>query len=603
MTMQVAHASPHKARRKPAHPPVAPAWSPVKLAGPALSGAVVLPATAGTPAPAAPPGAPVATPAPAAPAAAVKSPEYADPLDPGAIVGDISGGVTGDMVGPHVANGVGLLLNDKNIPWLGSKYGSVVPGKVAGVLTGELSNIAGQLVTGGMHALLKHKDGEGKPDGGLHVEFTPPNKLIARTVKGISTTWIKTLVAQALNPAPAPAPAPTPVQAAIAPAAADPSAPPVPAPGDTAPGDTPPPPPTPIPAAGPRLVLVKGAKHLVIDPGHPATDTSNPPPPALPGASIDIVKPSLPKLSPLVQAGANGLIGVAISAVYDQAVGPLVQRAANFITGKGGDPVAPPKPLTPGGVASGFVDGVLGGLLVRTVGDISFGGKPTPMGISLGSSIVNGVIGAAWNTVYSRGLGPAIEKGVNQAAGIRSKEDQEKDVLGAGEQFSRAATRGVAAGAATFLVGKALWAPIMQLGMSVGGVGGLFIAVAGSSLIGAVSGGLVDATIGPMLGKLGGGIYSWITGKPSYEARMKDAASKPGPTPGSPVDAKNGNPGTVPAPGAAAPAPAPATPAPAAPAAGAPKKRKLTGNKAVDATSPSAKLGAAKLAKIAAKAG
>ena len=33
----------------------------------------------------------------------------------------------------------------------------------------------------------------------------------------------------------------------------------------------------------------------------PATDTSNPPPPALRGPSIDIVKPTLPKLSPLVQ--------------------------------------------------------------------------------------------------------------------------------------------------------------------------------------------------------------------------------------------------------------------------------------------------------------
>ena len=186
----------------------------------------------------------------------------------------------------------------------------------------------------------------------------------------------------------------------------------------------------------------------------------------------------------------------------------------------------------------------------------------------------------------------------NQVAGIRTKEEQEKDVLSAGEHFSRAATRGVAAGATTFLVGKALWHPIMQLGFNVGGVGGLLIAAAGSQLIGAISGGLVDATVGPMLGKLGGDIYSWITGKPNYEQKLADAAkqpadpakpSEPGTLPGSPVDAPNGNPGTVPAP----------APAPAAPAAGKPKKRKPTGNRLVDATAPAARIGAAKLAGIA----
>ncbi|MCW2950694.1 MAG: hypothetical protein JWN41_1707 [Thermoleophilia bacterium] len=685
MTMSVkttaVRAATHRARRrKPLHH-AARAWHPVRLAGtPIRSGGIPL-ATAGTPAAGAatvgnaPAGAAPtsAAPAVAPPAAAepavemVKSPEYDGQLDIGAVAGDISSGVTGDMVGGHVADAVGSVLNQDRFPVFGTKFGSVVPAKVAGAITGEVTGLVGTAVTDAVHALMHHKGEDGKPDAGFHWTPTPANKLVARFVKGVATTWTRALITEALAPPPPPNQTPMPSGPgahAVAPSrpgahAVAPSGPvahtvapsvphvaaPMPqgAPGGHAPAPHGPPPPplTPIPAAPPRLVAMPGSKHLVLVPGHGPTNSNNPPRVQPPGPAIDVVRPALPALAPLAQAGAVGLIGTAISAVYDQVAGPLVQRAVNAVTGRADEPITPPKPLTPGGLANGFVDGVLGGLLVRSVGDITFGpGKATPFGVSLGSSIVNNIVGAAWNTVYSRGVGPAIEKGVNQLAGIRSKDEQAKDVLSAGEQFSRAATRGVAAGATTFLVGKALWAPIMQLGMSVGGVGGLFIAIAGSSLIGAISGGLVDATVGPMLGKLGGNIYTWITGKPSYEQRHGAPATAPGPTPGSPTNAPNGNPGTIPAPApgtpAPAPAPAPAPPAPApgspapgpgpapgsptnapngnpgtvpasiapaAPKAGARKKRKLSWNKAVDATSPSAKIGPAKLAKIAVRAG
>jgi hypothetical protein len=107
-----------------------------------------------------------------------------------------------------------------------------------------------------------------------------------------------------------------------------------------------------------------------------------------------------------------------------------------------------------------------------------------------------------------------------------------------------------------------------------------------------------------MLGKLGGQIYSWISGKPTYEQRMQEAAKSPGPTPGDPVKAPNGNPGTVPAPSAPATPASPAAPAPAAPAApaaGKPKRRRKTGNAAVDRTAPAINVPPARLAAIAAR--
>ena len=246
-------------------------------------------------------------------------------------------------------------------------------------------------------------------------------------------------------------------------------------------------------------------------------------------------------------------------------------------------------------------------MLIRNVSYAPLPGSPppapgagTPFAGALSASLINGVLGAAWSTVYSRGLGTSIENGVNQLAGIRTKEEIAKSPLPAMEHFTRAATRGVAVGATTYLLGNALNASMVRLGASIGGVGGAIVAMAGAALIGSIGGTVVDATVGSMLGKLGGQIYSWITGKPTYEQRMAEAAKAPapGPTPGDPVKAPNGNPGTVPAPSAPA---APAAPAPAAPAAGAPRKRKKTGVRAVDATAPAINVPNARLAAIAAR--
>lgn len=538
------------AKPAPAHTPTAPrrAGSPATSAAAGVQALTqTLPAAAPTAAPAA--GAPAAAPAPAAPEAPegpVSSPEY-DPVDLAGIIGDIAGGTTGEFVGPEVSAAVAKFLDEASNPWFGTPYGKVVPGKVAGTVTGQVAGAVGSIVGNAMHGVLHGKvAGVGEPEPGLGWKPTPANKMIAGLVKGISTSWMKLALTEALKPPPPP---PAPIY----------------------PPDVHPLPPAPVPAPpAPKKVLL--------------TDTS---------AIRDGI--------------TSGIIGTAISAVYDQTVGPLVQRAANVVTGRADEPVKPPKPITPGGLVNGLVDGMLSSMLVRSVSYAplpSLPGAPppaagTPFAGAFSASIVNGILGAAWSTVYSRGLGTAIENGVNQLAGVRSKEETEAAKLPALEHFTRAATRGVAVGATTYVLGNALTKSMVALGAKVGGVGGAIIAMAGAALIGSIGGTAVDATVGPMLGKLGGQIYSWITGKPTYEER----ATSPGPTPGDPVKAPNGNPGTVPAPAPGAPAApsAPAAPAPAAPAAGAPKKRKKTGNAAVDRTSPAIGYGAAKLAAIAVK--
>ena len=476
----------------------------------------------------------------------MKSPEY-DPIDYPGEVGGIVGGTATEFVAPHISKVVTDFLNAENFPVLGTKYGAVIPGKVAGTVVGQFSGLVSSVVADAL------KGSKGEP--GLGWKPTPANKLIAGTTKGVVTTWMKMALTEALKPAPLP----TPIYA--------PDVKPI--------GIKPPPaPPT------PKQVLL--------------TDTN-----AIKGAIT------------------NGLISTAIGAFYDQTVGPLVQRAANLVTGRSGEEVKAPAPLTPGKVVNGLVDGVVGSMLVRSVSYQPLPGTPptppgapasTPFAGALGASVLNGIIGAAWSTVYNRGLGSSIENGVNQLAGIRSKEEQAKSTLPALEHFTRAATRGVAVGATTYVLGNALNATMIKLGAQLGGVGGALIAAGGAALLGAVGGSVVDATIGPMLGKLGGQIYSWITGKPAYEQRMQEAAKQPapGPTPGDPVKAPNGNPGTVPAPepakGGGTPAPtAPTAPAAPAPAGGAPKKRRKTGVAAVDRTSPAINVPNAKLAAIAAR--
>lgn len=504
-----------------------------------------------TAAPAAPAPAALAAPkAPAAPEGPVASPEY-DAVDITGVFGDIAGGkgggVINDLVGEHVSEAVANLLDPEKHPFLGTPYGKVIAGKVAGTVTGEIGHAVGSIVgdtlRGVMHGKVKGVE-EGKP--GLGYTPTPANKLIAGTVKGITTSWMKLAVTEALKPAPVPTPVYAPDVKPI-------GMKPVPAP------------------PAPTKVLL--------------TDTAK-----------------------IKGAITNGLISTAIGAFYDQAVGPIVQRAANFVTGRAGEEVKAPSPLTPGKVVNGLVDSVVGSMLVRSVEYQPLPPVPgtpppppgapapeTPFAGALGVSILNNIIGAAWSTVYSRGVGTAIENGVNELAGIRNKEDVAKAKLPALEHFSRAATRGVAVGATTYVLGNALTKTMVNLGAQLGGVGGALVAVGGAALIGSIGGAAVDATVGPMLGKLGGQIYSWITGKPAYEQRAQDAAKKPGSTPGDPVKAPNGNPGTVPAPAPAAPV----APAPAAPAAGAPKKRRKSGVAAVDRTSPAIGVPNAKLAKVA----
>lgn len=479
--------------------------------------------------------------APQAPAGPVKSPEY-DAVDLLGIGADIVGGTAAEFAAPHIGKAVSDALTVERFPYLGTPYGAVIPGKITGTIVGQVGGMVGGILADAL------KGGKGEP--GLGWKPTPANKLIAGTTKGIVTTWMRMALTDALKPAPQPTPVYAPDVHPIG--VKQPPAPPA-----------------------PKQVLL--------------TDTAQ-----------------------IKGAITSGLIGTAVSAVYDQVVGPLVQRAANLVTGRSSEEVAAPKPLTPGRVVNGLVDSVLSSMLVRNVSyaplppapgaPVPLPG-PTPLAGALGASVVNGILGAAWSTVYGRGLGTAIENGVNDLAGIRSKEDKEQAVLPAMEHFTRAATRGVAVGATTYLLGNALNATMVRVGGQIGGIGGALVAMAGAALIGSIGGTLVDATVGPMLGKLGGQIYSWITGKPTYEQRMEEAGKQPtpadpGPTPGDPVKAPNGNPGTVPAPDTPQ---APAAPAPAAPAAGKPRRRKKTGNAAVDRTAPAINVPKAKLANIAAR--
>jgi len=549
MTMVTSAASPRAVqrakKRRPAGPAgaPAPAHKPVTAKPAAKAGATDAAAGAQLPMAAAAALAAGATAPPEAPKPPVieRSPEY-DPLDVAGVIGDVSTGVTGDMIGPLVKDAISRVLNPDKQEWLNNPYAKPIPGKLSGIVTAEVGNLVGSVISdvlrGALHGKIKGVE-EGKP--GLGWSPTPPNKLIAKFVKGVTTAGIDTALRSALKP--------------------------------------PPPPPAPVYPPGTE----------------PLPPVKVPPP--LPG------KMFLGKeIAPILQDAGMGVLRTAIGAFYDQTVGPLVQRAANMVTGHGKDEIKAAPALTIGKIANGFVDSVLGSFLVRSVDAPKGANGATPFSLTLGASIFNNVIGAAWGTVYGRGLGTAIENGVNQMAGVRSKEEVAKAKLPALEHFTRTATRGVAVGATTAVLGKALQHTMVKFGAQMGGVGGALIGMAGAALIGALGGSVVDATVGPMLGKLGGQVYSWITGKPAYEQRMKEAKpADPSSTPGDPVKAPNGNPGTVPAPSPApAPAPAPAKTAPiAAPAAGKAKKRTKTGMVAVDRTSPAINVSNAKLARIA----
>lgn len=504
-------------------------------------------------------------------AASTGAPEYA-PVDPTAVIGRIAGDVTGKLAGPSIGRAVDGVLDPARYPAFGTPIGKVIPARLKTTAQSQVDDLVRDVTTnqlrGTLHGVIGSVE---KPKAGLGWEPPALNTLLSGYVKGVSTAWAKLAVEHVLAPAPPPAPTPAPSPASV-PASMAPQAAHVHAGA----------PPTPSSAT----------------PGSPTPGSPTPPPPSPPGSAASLPTPGSPAPEPTVlgkpvsailRGAGDRAISTAISALYDQTVGPMVQRAINTVTGRGDEEVKPPTALTPGKMASVFVDSVLSSLFVREVGFPSIPGQPTPVFGTFGASLANGVIGAAWSTMYSRGLEPAIENLVNDAAGVRPKDAKDAAKLPALEHFTRAATRGVAVGATTHAIGTALQGAMVELGMSVGGIGGALVAVAGAALVGAVAGTAVDATIGPMLGRLGGSIYSWVTGKPSYEQRAKDAtkvpAPSPGPFPGDPVNVPNGNPGTV--------------PAPSAPVAHARHRRRRTGNPAVDRTAPASHVPNARLAAIA----
>jgi hypothetical protein len=536
-----------KRRAVAAHAALRPAVKqPVVAAHPVAAAAAAI-AAPSTPVPA-----PAPAPAPPksdAPEGPVKSPEYA-PVDLAELLGGIAGGVTGEFTGPLLKPSVIAGFDVPNHPIFGTPMGGVIPAKFAGLMIGEVNNAVTSALTNALQGVLHGKvPGVGEKQPGLGISITPANVIAGKLTKGVLTTWANMYLHGALNPPPPPPPA------------------------KDAPKDAP-------KDAG------KDAPKASAD-APPAADTPTKTTPVpLPNPQRDAMHQPL---GPLARAAANNITGTVIGAVYDQTLGPLVQRLL-----QPGTPVKAPAPLTPGKLAKGFVGDMLTPLMVPSVALPD--GTPSSFGGTLGVSIANNILGAAFDTFYSRGFGPAIENAVNGVAGVRDPEAVKKDPLPALERFLRSATRGVAAGTTTFVLGSALNSTLVHLGASIGGAGGALVAMAGAALIGSIGGSVVDATIGPLLGKLGGQVYSMITGKPSYEQRMKAApAPAPGPAPGSPVHAPNGNPGTIPSPPPAGAPPASASAAPkakarkkkrVAPAAGRPQPRAKLGMPRVDATAP-----------------
>lgn len=452
-----------------------------------------------------------------------RSPEYSS-VDIAAKTGDIIGGLANELIAPIVSKNVGSILNPELNPWFGTPMGKVVPAKVAGTLTQSTSSLVSGATTSLLQSALHGKVSGVEESSGLMSGKIPANALVQRLVKGILTTWGDKALHGELIP---PTAEKTKSTAS-----------------DEAPSDT-------------------SNKDVI---PNPTKDAFN--------------QPLAPILGSIERGFARGLVGQA----YDYTLGVPAQKLVNFITGDWDAKVKKPAPRSSGSIVNGLVQDLTTPFLVPS---IAFDSRIDPkigasLGGSLGLSVLNSVIGAAFETMYSRGIGTAIENGVNNLTGERDPKEQQSDPLPALEHFLRAATRGVAVGGTTFALGSMLNNVISSAGMQMGGIGGALLAVGGAALLGAVGGQLIDATIGPFLGKLGGQIYTLVTGKPNYEKRV---ANSPGPTPGSPVEAPNGNPGTVPSPDIKkAPALPPLPPPP--PALGLPKKRKKLGQPLVDATSP-----------------
>jgi hypothetical protein len=281
-----------------------------------------------------------------------------------------------------------------------------------------------------------------------------------------------------------------------------------------------------------------------------------------PAPKPDPTKPKLPTFprQPVAEAakGAAGyMVSVGVGAAYDQLLAPFVKKTVNTIMGKGDAEISKPKPMNPGDFASLFGSVFLSGLIMRS----PFADGPPmtgPAGAILGVALTNGLMGAAFDTVYDRSVGPAIKDVVNGAMGI-APDKREPETFSI-ERLMRSIARGAVSGTAYYLVDGLSQPLFMQIGAQLGGPMGAFAAMAGPAIAGMVAGTAADTLLGGIAGSIAGSAFSWITGKPAGEHRP--AAPPP-----------------VEQPAAGAPPAAGATPGAPAATTTAKLKRKGTGNK------------------------
>lgn len=425
-------------------------------------------------------------------------------------------------------------LPDGQFPIFTGTYGPTVRSRsaifmantAAELVAGPLSN----LVRAAVHNVAPSLAGSAKP--GLGLELPPPNILAASFVKtvatGVAKTWLTTSFA-----------------------------PPAPAPASSA---------TPSPGSSP--VGSKAAKS--------APETATPAAKALPGQSPQSATVPRPvedaatgptflgkDLKALAHETAMWAVGYGISKIYDQTVGPLVQKSLNQLMGKGDEEVKKPAPMTPGGLASAAASSFLSGLLLRPtswpVGSPTGGvegaaaGAAAPKWGLLSAAVVNGLIATAFDTVYSAGVGPAIENTVNSMAGYEVPERTPPTYTL--ERLMRTMARSGLSATTYYLADGATQPIFQQLGATVGGAMGALLTMAGPALSGMVAAGAADALLGAHVGSLAGSVFEWITGQPKAEHRPQ---AMPAPA----------------APDAADPQPASGTPNQQATAGLAPRRRR-----------------------------
>jgi hypothetical protein len=254
--------------------------------------------------------------------------------------------------------------------------------------------------------------------------------------------------------------------------------------------------------------------------------------------------------------------------------------------GKDDEEIKKPSPITPGAVASQMASSFLAGLIVRPLAlpdpPKLPDGSPGPShgyGGMLSTALMNGLVGAAFDSVYGRSVGPAIEDAVNGAVGIPAAERKPETFTL--ERLMRTIARSAVSGAAYYMVDGATQGMFASLGAQIGGPIGAIAAMAGPALLGLTAGTIVDKAVGGAVGSMAGSMFSAVTGLPKSEDRPAPAPEAPpeGEAPADAAAAQAAAPPPAAAPAVVAAPASAAAPAPAKVMAPAPRKARKSGAK------------------------